>query len=128
MEDKKATIFQNPLLWSAAISGMLSTLASTYPFDLGTMKVINVFIPPLGIILSYVLALVTAKLYTLSVPEQLALSRLKAREKRIRKDLKIGGMSLKTQENLEKELDDIIWEKSQIGKTGSVVSESHLND
>lgn len=124
MEDKKTTIFQNPLLLSAAISGMLGALASTYPFDAVIIKVINVAIPPISIVLSYVLAWVIAKFYTLSVAEQLALSRLKAREKRIREDLKIGGMSPNTQKKLEKELDDIIWEKSQIGKAGSIVSES----
>lgn len=124
MEDKKTTIFQNPLLLSAAISGILGALAGTYPFDEGVIKVINIAIPPISIVLSYVLAWVTAKFYTLSVAEQLALSRLKAREKRIRKDLKTGGMSPNTRKKLEKELDDIIWEKSQIGKAGSIVSES----
>ena len=128
MGDKKATIFQDPFLLSAAISGILGALIGTYPLDAGVMKVINVVIPPVSIVLSYVLAWIIAKFYTLSVAEQLALSRLTAREKRIRKDLKAGDMSTETQEILKKELDNIILEKSQIGRTDSVVSESRPND
>jgi len=128
MEDKKPTIFQNPLVLSTAISGILSAVVSVCSFGAGAMKIINVAIPPISIILSYILAWVTAKFYTLSVPEQPALSKMEAREKRIRKDLKAGGISPGIQKKLEKELDDIVWEKSQIGKAGSIVSESHFNN
>ncbi|QGL25016.1 hypothetical protein GJV52_05420 [Neisseria brasiliensis] len=48
---------------------------------------------------------------------------MKAREKRIRKELKKGGISQTMQEKLEKELDDIVWEKSQIGKENTLIGE-----
>ncbi|MDU4299574.1 MAG: hypothetical protein E7I45_01150 [Eikenella corrodens] len=127
MGDKKTNIFQNPFVLATGISGILSAAASTYPFDPETMKLINIAIPPGSFVLSYVLAWVTAKFYTLSVPEQRALSRLEARAKRIRKDLDSEDISFETQEKLKKELEAIFWEKSQIGKDSNVISESPSN-
>lgn len=123
MSEKKTNILQNPFILSAGISGILSAIASIGSFDADTMKIVNVVIPPLSLALSYMMAWITAKFYTLSIQEQQALSKLKAREKRIRKELKKGGISQTMQKKLEKELDDIVWEKSQIGKENTLIGE-----
>lgn len=128
MWDKKNNIFQNPFLLSAGISAILSGLASTFQVGTEAMKLINIVIPPSSLMLSYVLAWILAKVNPLSISEHYALSRLKAREKRIRKDIDTGGISQKTERELKKELDAIILEKSQIGKTGIIISESHLDN
>ncbi len=123
MSEKKTNILQNPFILSAGISGILSAIASICSFDADTMTIVNVVIPPLSLTLSYVMAWITAKFYTLSIQEQQALSKLKAREKRIRKELKKDGISEAMQKKLEKELDDIVWEKSQIGKENTLIGE-----
>ncbi len=128
MWDKKNNIFQNPFLMSAGISAILSGLASTFQVGAEAMKLINIFIPPSSLMLSYALAWILAKVNPLSISEHYALSRLKKREKRIREYIAAGGISPQTERMLKEELDAIIWEISQIGKTGIIISESHLDN
>nr|DAQ50842.1 MAG TPA: hypothetical protein [Caudoviricetes sp.] len=128
MWDKKNNIFQNPFLLSTGISALLSGLASIRPISTEVMKFINMAIPPFSLILSYGLAWILAKVNPLSISEHYALSRLKAREKLIRKDIAAGGISQQTERALKRELDAVILEKSQIGKTGIIISESHLDN
>ena len=92
MWDKKNNIFQNPFLLSTGISALLSGLASIRPISTEIMKFINMAIPPFSLILSYGLAWILAKVNPLSISEHYALSRLKAREKLIRKDIAAGGI------------------------------------
>ena len=109
---------------AAGIAALLSTLASSLDFDAQTMKLVNAFSPPLSIFLSYALVWITAKFYTFSILEQRALSRCNARENLIRNELKNSDISPKLKKELNKELDDIIRQKCQIGKNGIVVDEA----
>lgn len=123
MSNKKNNIWQNPALPAAGIAALLSSLASSLDFNSQMMKIINACIPPLSIFLSYVIAWVTAKFYTLSIEEQRVISRLTAREKRIRNELKNDDISPKLQKELKQELENIVRQKCQIGKSGIVVAE-----
>lgn len=128
MWDKKNNIFQNPFVLSAGISALLSGLASIRPFSTEAMKFINMAIPPFSLILSYGLAWILAKVHPLSISEHYALSRLKERENRIRECIAAEGISPQAERELKRELDAVILEKSQIGKTGIIISESHLDN
>ncbi len=128
MGDKKNNIFQNPFVLSAGISAILSGLASTFQAGAEAMKLINIVIPPSSLILSYVLAWILAKVHPLSISEHYALSRLKERENRIRECLAAEGISPQAERELKRDLDAVILEKSQIGKTGIIISESHLDN
>lgn len=124
MSNKKNNIWENPVMLATGIATILSALASSLYFNPQTMKMINTCIPPLSIILSYVIAWLTAKIYPFSIDEQRALSRLDARQKIICNELKKGNISKITQEKLKQELEDIVLQKSQIGKSGTVVDET----
>lgn len=124
MAEKKTDIWVKPAGTSAAIAAFLSFAASHFHFDENYMKLVNMVIPPLSLLLSYGFSWCTAKFYTFSIPEIRALSRLNAREKLIRSELKKEGISTKLKKELQNELDDIVRAKSQIGKVGSIVVES----
>ena len=123
MTNKKNSIWHNPALPAAGIAALLSLLASTMGFDVQTMKIINTLSPPVSILLSYTLVWITAKFSTFSILEQRALARLNAREKLIRKELKKDLISAKSRKMLIKELEEIIYSKSQVGKDTNIIDE-----
>lgn len=124
MAEKKTDIWLTPVATSAAFATFLSLIAGHFHLDEDHTKLVNTLIPPLSLLLSYGFSWLTAKFYTFSIAEIRALSRLKAREKLVRGELKKGGISTKLQKELQKELDDIVRAKSQIGKSDSIVKES----
>lgn len=124
MSNKKNNTGENSAVVATGIAGILSVLASSLDFNSQIMKLINACIPPLSIFLSYVFAWLVAKFYPLSIEELRALSRLNAREKNIRKELKKGNNSKKVEEKLKQELDEITLQKCQIGKIDIVVDET----
>lgn len=121
--NNKNTILQIPIMTSTAIAALLGAIVKTLELDFQIMEIINLCIAPLSIIFSYAIEWLTAKFSSFSIVEIKSLSKLNARQKIIRKELKRKDISEEMQEKLHQHLDVITLEKCQIGRKDTIVDE-----
>ncbi|MCO6555529.1 MAG: hypothetical protein J6572_11050 [Gilliamella sp.] len=126
MSDKKTSeSLINPYFISAGISGLLSSILENLCKKITLFNeyqsLINTCIPPVSILVAYLIAHLISIFHTYSFAERQVLSKLKARKKIIKKllDQEQGEMNADTKNKLTTELNEIICEISSIGKSNT---------
>ncbi|PIT21785.1 hypothetical protein [Snodgrassella alvi] len=126
MSDKKTSeSLINPYFISAGISGLLSSildnLCKKITFFNEYQSLINTCIPPVSILVAYLIAHLISIFHAYSFTERQALTKLKARKKEIKKllDQDKDEMNTDTKNTLITELNEIICEISSIGKSNT---------
>lgn len=111
----------NPNILAMGIASILSAIVNHIEWFHPFQAIINTILPVVSMMLAYIIALLTAKLYTFTPVETQALARCNKRIKLIKATLKKENLAPEVREAYEKQLNQVFLEKIQIGKSDTKI-------